>query len=274
MATTPRRSNSNLEHRSLLAGSVLLLLVGVVGIGAPRNWWSRNLQLHFRTTSAAGIKQGMPVMISGYPVGRVQRVNLLKNAQVEVTLIVGAEQRSMIGARSRATLAQDNLLDSPYIAITPDLTGTGAEDDRAHTLALSYEPTPGIATLIKELAASRVPLQQVLTHAAGLMETRMPRSLDQLDATLGSGERLANTLEKDLVGQSGVIGNSVSKASSSLERTLTSLQLTLTDIQSLARSSNNLLQNLNRSWLVRLLEPAPPADQTPTESKREPGRQP
>lgn len=259
MATPRRRSEPNLEHHSLLAGSVVLLLVALVGIGGPRNWWSRNLQLSFRTTSAAGIQQGMPVMISGFPVGRVQRINLLPNAQVQVTLIVAAEQRNMIGQRSRATLAQDTLLGNAYIAISPDLSGLGPGNGRPQQTVLSYEPSPDIASLIKDVAATRIPLQQVLSHTAGLMEKRLPRSLDQLDATLSSGQRLAGTLERELVGQAGSLGSNVSTATSNLERTLGSLQQTLQEIQSLARSSNALLQNLNRSWLMQMLEPATPS---------------
>lgn len=259
MATTQRRTEPNFEHRSLLAGSLLMLLVALVGIGGPRNWWSRNLQLSFRTSSAAGIKQGMPVMISGFPVGRVQRINLLPDAKVQVTLIVADEQRGMIGRQSRATLAQDTLLSSPYIAISPDLSGLGPGKGRVEHANLIYEPSPDIASLIKDVAATRIPLQQMLSHSAALMQKRLPRSLDQLDATLGSGQRLANTLERELVGQSGSLSSSVSGATSNLERTLNSVQQTLQEIQTLARSSNALLQNLNRSWLMQLLEPATPA---------------
>lgn len=271
MGRARRHRDPNLEHRSLLTVCLALLVLVVAGMGAPRNWWTRNLELSFRTYSAAGLKPGMPVMISGYPVGRVQHIHLLPDAQVQVTLLVGATQEPMIGRRSRASLAQDSLLGSPYIAITPDLSDLGQRAELANGEALIYEPSPGLNTLIKELAASRLPLQEVLTNTARLVEKRLPRSLETLERTLGSGERLANNLDRELVGRAGSLQTSVNAASSDLERTLNTVQSTLVEIQSLARSSNTLLQGLSRSWLMRMLEPAtatpgpatPPAEPAP-----------
>lgn len=254
-----RRRPPNLERLSLLSGSGLLGLVLLAGMGAPRNWWTRTEMLSFRTYSAAGLSAGMPVMISGYPVGRVQRIRLLNDAQVQVDLAVGAGQRAMIGNRSRASLAQDSLLGKPYIAISPDLGGLAAGVRASDDDVLIYEPSPGLASLIKELAASRLPLQEVIGSSAKLIQQRMPQSLNQLDRTLTSGQRLAETLEQELVGQPKALQQSLSAAGGNLESTLNTLQSTLQEIQSLARSSNALLQGISRSWLLQLLEPAKPA---------------
>lgn len=256
MATRPRPRAANLEHRVLLAGSAVLLAAAVAGIGSPRNWWSRKLELSFLTTNAAGLRLGMPVTISGYPVGRVTHIRLLSNAQVKVSLLVRAEQQALIGPSSRATLTQDNLIGNPYIAITPDLNNQDQLRQPQPQTTLIYEPSPGLASLFRELAATRIPLQQMLTQAGRLMERRMPQSMDRLDATLNSGQRLADTVERALHGSTGQLEQRVNAAGTRLEHTLETLQSTLEEIQGLARSSQALLQNLNRSWLMRLLEPA------------------
>ncbi|MBU6249623.1 MAG: MCE family protein [Cyanobacteria bacterium REEB417] len=245
------------EHRGWLGGSLLLLLLLVAGMGVPRNWWSPSVELSFRTYSAARLKPGMPVMISGYPVGQVQRIHLLNDAQVHVTLQVARAQRFMIGPRSRAALAQDDLLSSPYIAINPDLHDLDRRGPGAQGETLIYEDSPSMASLFKDLAASRVPLQTLLNSSARLVEQRMPRSLDQLDRTMGSGERLVNSLERDLAGRAGALEARVERATGQLETTLSAVQSTLGDIQALARSSNALLQGLSRSWLLQLLQPSP-----------------
>jgi hypothetical protein len=105
----------------------------------------------------------------------------------------------------------------------------------------------------------------MLTRAAGLVERRVPRSLDQLDRTLGSGERLANLLEREVVQGSGALQGRVTRATNNLETTLTTLQSTLVEIQSLARSSNSLLRGIQRSWLIQLLEPSSSPPITPTQ---------
>ena len=263
---TSARRPLDLEHWGLLGGAAGLLVLFVLGMGTPRNWWTRNLQLNFRTYSAAGLQEGMAVKISGFPVGRVQRIRLLNDAQVQVTLEVAASRGPMVGRRSRATVAQDGLLNRPYIAIGPDLTNLGQRDPLSSGDSLIFESSPDIATLIKEVAASRVPLQQMLTRAAGLVERRVPRSLDQLDRTLGSGERLANLLEREVVQGSGALQGRVTRATDNLETTLTTLQSTLVEIQSLARSSNSLLRGIQRSWLIQLLEPASSPGSSPGSS--------
>ena len=256
----PRRLNP--ERLGLLGGSVALGLLMLGGMGAPRNWWTHNVLLSFRTGDAAGLRPGMPVKISGYQVGRVREIRLLHNAQVLVILSVGAEQGHMVGPRSRANLAQDNLLDKTYVAITPDLVASSSGPP--HTL--HYDPTPSLASLMRDLASSRIPLQAVITNTARLMDKRLPQSLDQLDSTLVSGQRLAGSIERELVGQSGSLQGNLSSAAGNLERTLSSVQTTLAEIQSLARNSNTLLQTINRSWLLQLLQPStPPADDGPAE---------
>jgi len=260
-----RRRPLDLEHWALLGGGATLLALLVMAMGTPRNWWSRNLQLNFRTYSAAGLQEGMAVKISGYPVGRVQRIRLLNDAQVQVTLEIAASRQALVGRRSRATVTQDGLINRPYIAISPDLSALGHRDPISSGDTLIFESSPDIATLIKEVASSRVPLQQMLTRAGGLMERRVPRSLNQLDRTLGSGERLANLLEREVAQGSGSLKGRVARATDNLETTLTTLQGTLVEIQSLARSSNSLLQGIRRSWLIQLLEPAgtPPLNPAP-----------
>ena len=255
------RRRLNPERLGLLGGSVVLGGLIVLGMGAPRNWWSNNIRLRFETSNGAGISPGMQVMIAGYPVGRVRQVRLLNNARVQVSLSVGADQAHMIGRRSRATLTQDNLLDKAYIAINPDVSQALPEAPGGDVRSIGYEASPSLAVLIRKLAANRVPLEKVITSTATLVDQRLPRSLDQLDQTLISGQRLAGSIQRELVGNSD-----------NLERTLSSVQSTLSEIQLLARSSNALLQSISRSWLMQLLQPtsAPqPGSEDQLRNKRE-----
>ena len=251
----------NLERLVLLSGSLVLGLMTVAGMGTPRNWWTQNRELHFSTADASGLRLGMPVKIAGYPVGRVRQIQLLNDAQVLVTLSVGAEQERMIGRRSRATLTQDNLLEKSYIAISPDLDQPSGGSARDKTL--DYVPSPSLATVIRELASSRIPLQKVIGNTAVLMDKRLPHSLDQLDRTLISGQHLAGSVERELVGRPGDLRQNLSRATDNLERTLSAVQTTLGEIQTLARSTNGLLQTLSRSWLLQLLQPATPPNAGP-----------
>ena len=256
-----RRQPIHPEHLGLLAGGLALLALLVAGMGNGRNWWTRSLELNFRTFSASGLQPGMEVKISGFPVGHVQRIQLLSDAQVKVSLSIAANRAAMVGRRSRATLTQDGLIGKPYIAITPDLNDLGHRQALANGDSLIYETSPDLASLIRQVAASRVPLQQVITRAGTLMEKRLPQSLNQLDRTLSSGEQLSKLLQREVSSGSGLLQGRVSQATDNLEQTLSTVQATLVEIQSLARSSNQLLRGIRNSWLLQMLEPAatPPA---------------
>ena len=259
-----RRIRSRIESHLLLGGSLTLLGLLVLGMGAPRAWWTRNRPLSLETNSAAGLSAGMDVRLSGYPIGRVDQLRLLPNSHVLVSLSVAADKLTMIGPRSRASLSQDGLLSKPYIAISPDL----APAPRRAVERLRFEPSANLMDVIRDLAESRLTLQQMLSHTSRLVERRLPQSLNQLDRTLGSGETLANTLRHDLVNSTASLQQRVDSTGSQVEQTLSELQTTLVEVQSLVRNSNGLLREIRRSWLMQLLEPSKPDAAEPQASSR------
>ena len=269
-----RRRRTGLEHGTLLAGSVALLGLLVLAMGTPRNWWTRTLELRFRTNSAAGLQPGMAVKIAGYRVGQVDRIQLLNDARVQVTLSIAASREGLIGRRSRATLAQDGLLGSSYIAISPDLQTPGQRQELKAGDTLNYDASPDLGTLLREVAASRLPLQNLIGRSVTLIDERLPRSLNQLDRTLGSGERLAGAIQGEARAGSGLLQARISRVSDSIEQSLSSLEATLQDVRVLVRSSDGLLRGIQRSWLLQLLEPAAegvsPTPATPAEPKTPP----
>lgn len=264
----------NLESWALIGGAGALLLIAIGGIGAPRQWWGRNLELTVNTTSAAGLSPGMAVKVAGFPVGRVQRIQLLHSGRIQVKLSIEASRANLIGPRSQVSVVQDSLIGRSYIALGTDPQSAQVQQQQLERgLSLSYKPVPGIPALLNELAGSRLALQQGIEGATALVQKRLPRSLDQLDRTLKGGEDLSVSLKQDLGdlkqelgGEAGAIGADLRSTSSNLNQTLSQLQSTLQQVHALAASSNRLLSNLNRSWLLQLLEPA---DEPQLRNKRE-----
>lgn len=258
-----RRRQGRLEGQLLLGGSGILLGLLVLGMGTPRDWWTHNRPLSFDTDSAAGLNPGMDVRLAGYPIGRVDQLHLMPNARIRVNLSVAADKLAMIGPRSRATLTQDGLLSRSYIAISPDPAGAGAGARRSPVERLTFTASPDLMSVVRDLAESRLTLQQMLSHTSRLVERRLPRSLDQLDRTLGSGTTLADTLRQDLVSNSAALRQRVDRTGDQVEHTLTELQTTLVEVQSLVRNSNALLREIRSSWLMHLLEPSPSEGKAP-----------
>jgi phospholipid/cholesterol/gamma-HCH transport system substrate-binding protein len=236
------------------------------------------VRLQFRTLDAAGLQTGMAVRISGFAVGQVRRILLQPDAQVLVELELRDPYRSMVGRRSRAELAQIGLLGDSYIAITPDPAAVG-QPPIGDGETLVFTSRPDLEDLLAEVASSRIPLQRALSSGVSLAETRLPRSLDQLDQTLAATRRLATRLEADTQRSSSELNRTLAATRQLAERlegradgtaadlsalirrlestesqTRPLLLQTLRELTTMASTTNRLVKTLNESWLFELID--------------------
>ncbi|KAF0654847.1 organic solvent resistance ABC transporter substrate-binding protein [Cyanobium sp. Copco_Reservoir_LC18] len=283
----PRRPGP--QSLVFLAGAVALLGVFVFGIARSGNWLAPSVRLQFRTLDAAGLQTGMAVRISGFAVGQVRRIVLQPDAQVLVELELRDPYRSMVGRRSRAELAQLGLLGDSYIAITPDPAAIG-QPPIGDGETLVFTSRPDIDDLIAEVASSRIPLQRAVSSGLTLAETRLPRSLDELDRTLVASRRLATRLEADTRRSSSELNRTlgatrqlaerlegradgtaadlsalIKRLESTESQTRPLLLQTLRELSTMAAATNRLVKTLNESWVIELIERT-------GEPRTEPGR--
>jgi phospholipid/cholesterol/gamma-HCH transport system substrate-binding protein len=280
LSVTPTASPRRPGPQSLifLAGAVGLLGLFVVGIARAGNWLTPSVRLQFRTLDAAGLQTGMAVRISGFAVGQVRRILLQPDAQVLVELELRDPYRSMVGRRSRAELAQTGLLGDRYIAITPDPAAVG-QPPIGDGETLVFTSRPDLDDLLAEVASSRIPLQRAVSSGLNLAERRVPRSLDQLDRTLGATRRLATRLEADAQRSSSELNRTLAATRQLAERlegradgtaadlsalirrlestesqTRPLLLQTLRELTTMASTTNRLVKTLNESWLFELID--------------------
>ncbi len=266
-----------LQGVALLAGGVVLLGTYLTSMGTTRNWWSPTVALQFRTYTAAGLKPGMAVKISGFTVGRVRNLQLQPDGQVLVNLDLGESYRPMVGRRSRGTLSQDSLLGNPYVALSPDPASVGGKGIGSGEMIV-YDPSPDPRTLLIELAQTRIPLQKALGASANLAGKRIPATLNELDRTLASGRQLASSLQRDANSTAAQVRSTtdtvqevLTNSANGSERLLPMVLQTLQEVQALAASSNAMLRKVQESWLFELISPPPdqpasappPAGQSP-----------
>ncbi len=272
----PRRPGA--QSLVFLAGAAALLGVFVLGIARAGNWLAPSVRLQFRTLDAAGLQTGMAVKISGFAVGQVRRIVLQPDAQVLVELELRDPYRSMVGRRSRAELAQQGLLGDSYIAITPDPAAIG-QPPIGDGETLVFTSRPDLEDLLTEVASSRIPLQRAVSSGLSLAETRLPRSLDELDRTLVASRRLATRLEADTGRSSSELNRTLAATRALAERpelradgtaadlsalirrlestetqTRPLLLQTLRELSTMATATNRLVKTLNESWVIELIE--------------------
>ena len=302
-----RAWQNSLQGLLLLLGGAGLLVLYLGAMGGSRHWWRPALDLEFHAATAAGLQPGMQVRISGIPVGRVRSLELLPDARVRVRLSVGLPYQGLIGRTSLASLAQDSLLASPYVAIQPE---AGRFDgDRQGGRTIVYRPPADLQAMLSDVAALPAPLRQALGAGTGLAARRIPASLDALDRTLATGrqavgslQRDAGSLQRDLGRSSAAVTASATAVSrgaaavsqaadqvrsssqsasrllrdtaESREQLLPVLLQTLRELHAITGSTNQLMQRLQGSWLLELLAPASdrPAPATSPPAASPPGQ--
>jgi phospholipid/cholesterol/gamma-HCH transport system substrate-binding protein len=143
------------------------------------------------------------VRVSGLPIGRVDTVELQRDARVAVKLRINNRYRALLGPRSRAQSGQVGLVGPTFLAITPDPRPEG-EASRQPLPTLTYDPPPDLNQLIADLAQSRTRLDQTLAQASTLLNRQVPSSLGSLErsttrlsGSMGDLSAMAKTLSSE-----------------------------------------------------------------------------
>ncbi len=262
----------------LLAGSLLLGAWVLASIARHQGWGRPSMVARFRTTNAAGIWPGVFVTISGYRVGRVERVTLGPSGTVAVDLRIDSRFRRLIGPESRAFRTQESMLGDVIIGLTPDVTPAEREPP-AIDLLLPYDPGTDVPGLLSELAETRLQLDRTLQSAARVVEKDVPRVIESFDATMQGARRLSGTLESTVpptarkvdtaLEDVGRLARRVEKettptaqaARSTLDtyrRSGEAMDLTAREVRDLTATVNRLLRSLGGAFLLQEGQPAAP----------------
>lgn len=262
-----------------VAGAAILLSLLLFGMAQEQVWVLFAKPVTFLTNDANGLAPGLPVRLSGYPIGRIDRVELRRDAMVQVTLRIQPSYRPMLGPRSIVRLDQEGLVGSSFLAVTADPTGSA---DQERPLSVSYEPPVDVKDLLVGLAQSRIPLNRLLNRTATLAETALPRTLREVDSTIKAAGALSRSLQQQsqltasqarqtlqtyqALGQDG--RHDLSASRQELETLLPLLRGTLVEIRGTAQTSQKLLDRLSDSWLMPLLDGSSPPVTAPVGTSR------
>ncbi|MFO0071664.1 MAG: MlaD family protein [Gemmatimonas sp.] len=128
----------------LLMVALALALGGTIWIA--RGGLAKGYTMHARFPWGAGLKQGQPVLLAGVQVGFVEKVELIPDGTLDVTLQVQDQYR--IPSGTTASVEANGIFGDMLIALTPvkGIEGTRAKGDTIPTGAGS----PGVAQLLEK----------------------------------------------------------------------------------------------------------------------------
>jgi phospholipid/cholesterol/gamma-HCH transport system substrate-binding protein len=239
-----------------------LSLAMVVGLGREQHWGQRSQEVQLVAPTAAGLRTGLDVRISGLPVGQVVGLEMEPNASVRVRMKVFESYRRLIGPKSVASQGIDGFVGDHFIAISPDPQPPSVPMQQG-AVRLPYTQPVDFTSLLEQLVETQVALQGALRKIGGVAEKDLPVALSDIRRTMAGVNKLSTTLNREVDGLGPQLKSTLKTmdrtgdtATELMKTTGPVLAPTLKDVQGLAASTNRLLYQLFGSgWLNQV--PAP-----------------
>ena len=179
---------------------VLIALAGIaatiVAIGTQHDVFTPKTRISFVTDTGQDISAGMPVKLSGFVIGKVEKLALTDDAEVEVTLSINTPYMKWVRKDSRARLVAEGLIGRTIIEVSP---GSEKAKPLARNEKIPFERERDLGKVVDALYAQVVPLIADFKSIARKVDellAHMPPTLDKLDGTLGSAEKSMQGIER------------------------------------------------------------------------------
>lgn len=235
---TPPLPASEIRHAELKAAVVLAVAVAIVTgfvlyILYARGTFESTQQLVLMADDGAGVTVGMDLTFSGFPVGRVQRIELAAEGKARIVIDVPRADARWLRASSVFTLERSLVGGARLRAFTGDLADKSLPDGAVRPVLRgdATEELPALIASMKKLldnlermSAEDSSLNASLANARTLTE-RMTGPQGALGGLLGSEDNAkkviaaldrANALLVSLEGVSGKLDRTLAKADEGL----------------------------------------------------------
>jgi len=180
----------NLEFKvGLLLAATVLLVAGLVTYELhARGVFQPTITLQLTAPNAEGVSVGMPVSFSGFPIGKVSKMDLTENAEVLIELAIPEKEAKWLRHNSQFTLEKSLLGGAMIKAHTADLSEAPIQPGSRHKLLGGDDP--------QDIAAIKHRIQEILDHVAAMTEDQAP-----MNRTLAHVE----TMTQRMAGEYGVL---------------------------------------------------------------------
>lgn len=233
-----------------LKGKILLFIgVAVVGsiilmffIGKQRGLFVKTEDFYFVTSKATGLRQGMPVKVSGFKIGRLKDMKLEDDGTVKVILSIEQPHIKWLREDSLAVLTKEGFIGDSSIEIIP---GKGKSLNPGQ--AIKFEKEKGLEEMAFELKTELVEILEGVRETIKYVNApegevkKILKNLEKVSQNLVKTTELANSLLDDLNKKTPSITEKSEKTIEELH------QLIKTTRQSIDNISNDLSRITNKA---------------------------
>ena len=272
-ADTPRRrARGRLEFKAalLLGATGLLLAASVLYLLVARGVFDETSTLVLTTDNSEGVEPGMDLTFSGFPIGRVRRIELAPDASVRIVVDVEKEnmhwlrsssvftlERGVVGATrikgysgiltdpplptgaERALLRGDVQAEIPRLVVSLRELIDNLKDATAHDSALAAT-LGNVRTLSEDFAKPGGVVGALLGNAAPAVQ--LGSVLQRTDALLATFDRLLKQAQGEVFGKNGITREAQATVSQ-LNKTLQSTQQSLARVNAVLKDAQGITAN-------------------------------
>ncbi len=185
----PRFKHLEAVVGAFVIGALAAVVAAVLYIGTENDLFGDRYPLRFRSHTGTGIKKGMPVKLSGFRIGRIDRIELDDQAQVIVRLTIDRKYSKWIREGSAATLQQEGLVGDTVISVSAGSPGSPVLADDAFLPFQEEETVTDIALNLSE--SVQAVLAEVRQTVAWINDPK-----GDIKRTVANVERLTAGLEE------------------------------------------------------------------------------
>jgi len=246
-----------IKHADRIVGlfiivAAFLLCVGIVALGANQRWFSKNYRFVSRFQSAASLSSGMPILMKGFQVGKIERLKLNDDNEVDVDFVIydtyypKARENSLLElvtspvglgsqllfhpGKSASLMKEGSFVpradsDEGQRLIDDGLVDIPAKDDTITRLLANINP------LLENLNKTVITLNRTLTEVNRALAGQSSGPLGQV--VTGAADTVSNIdalvagvkdQAESLVGKANELADSLTRISGNLEQTSEALR--------------------------------------------------
>ena len=177
------KSSANFKVGLFLLLSVLMIVGSVAFILVRKNVFTNHIYFTLSSSTGEGITEGMPLLFSGFEIGKVDKFELDNKGTVLVVVKVPEEHALRINKSSVFTLERPLIGSSRFIVKTPNINEPAADS----SYVFETQMVDDINDVIKKLQPMVEKIDSIATNLQKLTddESHLSRTLANVDKITG-----------------------------------------------------------------------------------------
>ncbi len=218
--------------------SLLLITVSVIFLLLKKDFFTDHEYYTLSSPSGEGITEGMPLLFSGFEIGKVETLELDDAGNVIITVKVPSRHTVRINKSSTFTLEKPFIGSPRFVVKTPDKNAPGP--DSAHVFPT--DTIDDINEVIKKLEPMVEKVDQIATNVNAMTSDKS--DLNKIISNL-------EAVTSDLAKKQGVIEMLAGdkKSGTEFRESVTSLNGTLKEAEKLVSNANDTLKKADEQLL-------------------------